>query len=408
MRIVSEDGLRRLLAARPATCPRVVSGGNFAVPWTLLRLVDEIPTYRLFMLNAPASLKLREGVIPETPFVGAGMRGHPDLAYLPCRLSLVPRLLERHTPPDIVLLNTSLPRNGTVSLGIEVNVLPAAIEAVRASGGLVVAQFNRAVPYTFGDAQIPLEDVDLAIEVDEPLGELPPCRPTDVHLAIAEQVAALVPEHATLQMGIGAVPDAVLTGLTSRKHLRIWTEMLSDGVLRLAKAGALDPDAVVTTSFVGGSAELYAWLDRNPKVYLARTEVTNNPSRIARRHGMTSVNSALQVDLFGQANASYIRGQVYSGFGGQTDFIVGALHATRGHAIIALPSWHERAGVSTIVPALTAPATSFQHSYVVTDQGTARIWGATQHEQATALIDHAAHPDAREHLRAEARALGLL
>ena len=122
---------------------------------------------------------------------------------------------------------------------------------------------------------------------------------------------------------------------------------------------------------------------------------------------MTSVNSALQVDLFGQANASYVHGRPYSGFGGQTDFIVGALHAHGGLSVIALPSWHARADVSTIVPALQMPATSFQQSYVVTDQGVARLWGASQHEQTHQLIEHTAHPAARDDLRAAAVELGL-
>ena len=122
---------------------------------------------------------------------------------------------------------------------------------------------------------------------------------------------------------------------------------------------------------------------------------------------MTSINAALEVDLYGQANASYVRGRIYSGFGGQSDFVVGALHAHHGQALIALPSWHQRAGVSTIVPTLSAPATSFQQTSVVTEQGVARLWGVSQHEQARRLIEYAAHPDVRDQLRTAARSLGL-
>ena len=162
---------------------------------------------------------------------------------------------------------------------------------------------------------------------------------------------------------------------------------------------------MLTTSFAFGTAELYEWLDGNPRVAFCRTERTNDPSLIARQPAMTSVNAALQVDLFAQANASYTRGHIYSGFGGQTDFVVGALHSPDGQAIIALPSWHDATSSSTIVPRLESPATSFQHSYVVTEHGRAAIWGLPQPAQAAELIDHAAAPAARDALHAQAREL---
>jgi acyl-CoA hydrolase len=140
---------------------------------------------------------------------------------------------------------------------------------------------------------------------------------------------------------------------------------------------------------------------------MLRTETVNDPAMIARQSRMTSVNTALQVDLSAQANASWVRGQVYSGFGGQTDFVVGALHSSAGQAIIALPSWHPKADVSTVVPRLTGPVTSFQHSYVVTEQGTAAIWGHDSSGQARQLIENAANPAARDELRKAASSLGL-
>jgi acyl-CoA hydrolase len=225
--------------------------------------------------------------------------------------------------------------------------------------------------------------------------------------AIGDRVAALVPDGATLQLGIGAVPDAVLAALKGRRGLSVWSEMFSDGVLGLASAGALDADQMVIASFAFGSAELYAWMDQNPGVRMMRTETTNDPARIARCSRMTSVNSALQVDLFAQANASHARGAIYSGFGGQTDFIVGALHSRGGEAIIALPSWHPKANVSTVVPRLAGPVTSFQHSFIVSDQGTAAVWGSDASAQAEAIINGVAHPSAREELRAAGRELGL-
>lgn len=408
MRVVSEQTLSKHLASLRSPTPRVVVGGNGATPWQALRLVDAaVPSYRLFVLNAGHGLPEREGVVHETPFIGPGMRGKPGLQYLPCRLSLVPALLRTTTPPDVVIVSTSPPRNGTVSLGVEVNILPAAIEAAHSRGGLVIAQVNRHMPYTYGDAVLDVDDVDVAIEVDEPLLEPAPRTTDEVSRRIAEHVAALIPQAATLQLGIGGVPDAVLVALLERRGLRIWSEMISDGVLALEREGALDPDVPLVTSFAVGSRDLYDWLDDNRRVVFARTERTNDPAVISRQPAMTSVNSALQVDLFGQANASYVHGRPYSGFGGQTDFIVGALHAHGGTSLIALPSWHARAGVSTIVPTLCEPATSFQQSYVVTDQGVARLWGASQHEQTRELIDNAAHPQARDTLREHAERLGL-
>ena len=169
---------------------------------------------------------------------------------------------------------------------------------------------------------------------------------------------------------------------------------------------ALDPDHPVTASFAFGGDELYDWLDRNPRVRMLRTEKTNAPGLIARHPRMTSINGALQVDLFAQANAARVRGMIYSGFGGQSDFVVGALHSPGGRAIIALPSWHPKAQVSTVAPRLAGPVTSFQHSFIVSEQGTAQVWGSDASTQAGQIIDRVAHPSVREELRAAARELG--
>jgi acyl-CoA hydrolase len=406
MKIVSPEALAAAFRALPAN-PRVVAGGNFATPWHVLAVLDSaLAEYHLFMLNAQADVPDREGVLLETPFVGPGMRGRDGFRYFPCRLSLVPALLTGTLPPDVVLIQTSVPGGGTVSLGTEVNVLPAAIGAAHARGGIVIAQVSPSVPYTYGDAVLSLDDIDYAIEVDTPLPS-PPSRPcTAASAVIGERVAALVGDAMTLQLGIGSVPDAVLSALTGRRGLMVWSEMFSDGVLDLAKAGALDPDRVITASFAFGSPELYDWMDRNPSLQMLRTEATNDPSQIARQPRMVSVNSALEVDLFAQANAARVGGMIYSGFGGQTDFVVGALHSPGGLAIIALPSWHPKADVSTVVPRLTGPVTSFQHSYFVSEQGTAAIWGHDASDQAEHIITQVAHPSVRDELRLAGRELG--
>src|SRR4051794_17765507 len=215
MRVVTPEVMARHLRAVPGTDPRIVTSGNHAVPWTLLERADQSwDRYRLFVLNAPVGVPDREGVTLETPFVGAGMRRRDALAYSPCRLSLVPSLLHRRTPPDVVALHVAPPRDEMLSLGVEVNILPAAIEAARSRGGLVVAQVNPQMPYTYGDALLHVDDVDLAIEGDQPLGEIPPQQPNPVQQVIGEHVAALVPDGATVQVGIGAIPDAALAALT--------------------------------------------------------------------------------------------------------------------------------------------------------------------------------------------------
>jgi acyl-CoA hydrolase len=310
-------------------------------------------------------------------------------------------------PPDLVVLHTTRPRAGRVSLGVEVNILPAAIEAARARGAKVVAQVNDRMPWTLGDAEVDVDQIDLLVEADEPMLTAPAPAVDDVSGAIGRLVAARVPDGATLQAGIGAVPDATLCGLCDRRGLKIWTEMFSDSALVLEQAGALDPTAPVQASFLFGSDELLEWVDGNPRVRMIRTETSNDPALIARNPSMVSVNTALQVDLFGQANASRVHSRIYSGFGGQTDFIVGALHSPGGQALIALRSWHPRADVSTIVPVVDEPVTSFQMTAVVTEHGVAEVFGLDQRHQAANIIEQAAHPRVREQLWEQAALLGL-
>lgn len=408
MRVVSVEQLKNVLASLPPN-PRIVASGNFATPKTLLSLADEcLPEFRLHMLNGQPGIPDREGITYETAFVGAGMRRHPRLNYIPTRLSLLPVLYRDHYRPDVVMLHASSPRFDTVSLGTEVNVLPSAIEAARARNGIVIAQSNVRMPYTYGDAQIYENEIDYLVEVDEPLAIKPPTDLDDTSRQIGSRIAALIEDNSTLQLGIGAVPDSVLAELGHRKGLRIWTEMFSDGVLDLHKGGALDDEILLTASFVFGSQELYDWLNLNRKVRMMRTERTNDPSQIARQAKMTSINGALEVDLFDQANASHVRGEIYSGFGGSTDFIVGSLHSRGGQSFMALPSWHPKANVSTIVPRLASNVTSFQHSYVATENGIADCFGHSQNDQARNLIEKAAHPSVREELRSKAAEFGLI
>ncbi len=406
MRIATAEEVTAALRALPGPEPRLVVSGNFATPTVLLDAAAEaLERCRLFVLNAQVTVGRSPGVVSETPFVGPGMRHDPNLDYLPMRLSLVPRLFDSLRPPDAVLVQTSPPHEGKVSLGIEVDIVPAAIERARARGGLVVAQLNRSMPYTFGDGELEVECIDLAVEADQPLVSPVLAPAGDGELRIGEHVASFADDGATLQLGIGQIPDVAARRLTGRRHLRIWSEMISDGVLALERAGAMDAGHPIQTSFLVGSPELYEWVHRNPRVRLTRTEIINDPARIAANPAMLSVNMAMQIDLFAQANASFVNGMVHSGFGGQPDFVAGALHSPGGHAIIALHSWHEKSDESTIVPVLSNPVTSYQHSAVVTEHGCARIFGRSERAQAELIIDHVADPRARDGLRVAAEGL---
>ena len=408
MQRVSTGELAKVLGSLPSGV-RVVASGNFATPKALLKLADEHQAeFRLFMLGAQVGIPDRDGVIFESPFLGPGMRHSPRLNYIPCRLSLVPVLLSQHYQPDVVLLHASAVRDGKVSLGVEVNILPAAIQAAKKNGGLVIVQSNPQMPYTFGDGEISVDDIDYLIEVDEELTEAPNIPLNDTSLEIGSQIASRVANGSTLQLGIGAIPNAVIDAMQNHQGLQIWTEMFSDGVLGLVRNGAIADESTLTASFLFGSKDLYEWVNLNERVHMRRTEITNDPGVISMQMQMTSINAALQVDLYDQANASFVNGQPYSGFGGSTDFIVGALHALGGASFMALPSWHGKSKSSNIVHRLSEAATSFQHSYVVTEQGVAECFGRSAIEQATNLIEKAAHPDARDYLRDEAAAAGLL
>ena len=411
--MTTSDSLSRALrglAARRDRPLRVVASGNAAVPWALLELLDaSVSRYELFILNAPHGIPFRPGVAHVTPFVGPGMRATPGLSYLPARLSHVPHMFTTHFVPDVVLVTTSEKVGDRWSLGAEVNILPAAIASCQAADGLVLAESRADVPYTYGDGDLLPEDLDGVLVAPPHHGRhthaaLPPTAEVG---RIGDLVAARVPSGATLQLGIGAIPDAVVPHLTQRRRLGLWSEMIADGILSLHGSGALDPGRELVASFAVGRPALMSWLHLNPQVRMLRTETVNNPGRIAANPQMTSINTALAVDLFDQANGSHVGSRLHSGFGGQCDFVVGAMDSVGGQAIMALRSWHPKADVSTIVGLLEGPVTSFQHSAVVTEHGTAEVSGWNAQAQARHLIESAAHPSVRRDLWEDAAALGL-
>ncbi|MGP0029260.1 MAG: acetyl-CoA hydrolase/transferase family protein [Acidimicrobiales bacterium] len=408
MQLLSFERIVGRLNQLPGPEPRVVVSGNFAAPAVLVRaLGDALERCRVFTLNAQPDWPQHAEFISETPFVGPGVRHDPMLDYLPMRLSLVPRLFDSVRPVDAVLLHTSVPHRGKVSLGIEVNILPAAVEHARARGALVVAQLNPQMPYTFGDSELPIDWIDCAIDGDQRLASQEDRAPDEREREIGTRIARFADDGTTLQLGIGLIPTVAATKMSHLRHLRAWSEMLSDGVLVLERSGSLDPDQLINTSFLMGSPELYAWADRNPRLRMSRTEIINDPARIASHPNMLSINAAMQIDLFAQANASFIEGVIHSGFGGQPDFVTGALHSPGGHAVVGLHAWHDKTDASAVLPILTNPVTSFQHSAIISEHGCADVFGRSQHAQARLIIEYVADPRARRHLFEAAARLGL-
>ena len=351
-------------------------------------------------------------------FVGANARaavadGRAD--YVPTFLSDVPRLFSSGAVPlDAVLLNVTPPdAHGFCSLGVSVE----AVHAARAAATVVIAQLNHAMPRTLGDGFIHVDDIDLAVEVDIPPYEHPVAPLGEVERRIGQYVAELVADGATIQLGIGAIPAATALALHGHRDLGVHTEMFTDSVVDLVEAGVItgrrkerNREKLVTT-FLMGTRRLYDFVADNPMVEMRPVDFTNDTSVIRMFSRMTAINSALEIDLTGQVVADSIGSRVYSGVGGQMDFIRGAALASEGRAIIALPATAAGGTVSRIVGSLTTGAgvvTTRAHARtVVTEFGVAELFGRSQRERAAALIG-IAHPDHRDQLRADARAIGLL
>jgi acyl-CoA hydrolase len=345
-------------------------------------------------------------------FVGANVRkaiqeGRGD--FIPVFLSEVPALFRKKLLPiDVALVQVSPPdRHGFCSLGVSVDASLAAVQSAKH----VIAQVNFRMPRTHGDGLIHVRDFDAMVMVDEALPEHHPARLTETELAIGRYCAELVEDRATIQMGIGAIPDAVLASLDNHKELGVHTEMFSDGLITLVEKGVVTnsckrvhPGKIVS-GFVMGSQRLYNFVDDNPQVVLLDIEYVNDTSVIRRNPKVTAINSAIEVDLTGQVCADSIGTLEYSGVGGQMDFIRGASLSEGGKPIIALPSVTSK-GESRITPYLKTGAgvvtTRANVHYVVTEYGVAHLYGKNLRQRAKELIN-IAHPHHREALEAEAR-----
>jgi acyl-CoA hydrolase len=404
------------------TVSHVLSGMNVfihgaaATPTPLLdalakRDVENVTTFHLH-LDGPVAIadpSLQERFRPTSLFIGANMReavnqGRAD--FVPVFLSDIPALFSSgRIPLDVAMLQLSPPdKHGFCTLGTSADCAVAAARSAR----IRIAEINEQMPRTHGNTLVPMSRVSAFAAGDRPLHEHLPATPTAVDDAIGEHVAALVPDRATLQMGIGAIPDAALRRLFDKHDLGVHTEMFSDGIVDLVRAGVITnrfkkvhPNRIVT-SFVNGTRRLYDFVDDNPFVEFHPCDHTNDTARIRKNDFVVAINSALEVDLSGQVVADSIGHRIYSGIGGQMDFIRGAALSRGGKPIIALPSTAARGTLSRIVASLKPGAgvvTTRGHvHWVVTEYGAVNLFGLSLRRRGEALIG-IAHPDFRAELR---------
>ena len=401
---------------------RVFIGSGAAEPQLLVKalakrgpeLSDTQITHILTLGVAPyADPKLEDGFRHNALFIGPNVReavaeGRAD--FTPVFLSEVPRLF-RHgkMPIDVALIQVAPPdEHGYCSYGVSVDVTKAAAE----SAAYVIAEVNPNMPRTLGDCFIHINSIDELVPSDMPILEAPAGQVDDIAKQIGQHIADLIQDGSTLQLGIGTIPDAVLSCLGDKKDLGIHSEMISDGVIDLVEKGVINGSrknihtGKIVASFAIGTRRLYDFIDNNPMCEFHPSEFTNDPFRIAENDRVVAINSALQVDLTGQVCADSLGTYFYSGIGGQVDFIRGASRSHQGRPIIALPSTAGGGEVSRIVPTLTPGAgvvtSRGDVHYVVTEYGIADLHGKTIRERAMALI-HIAHPEHREQLMEEAR-----
>ncbi len=344
-------------------------------------------------------------------FVGGNIRaavkdGRAD--YIPVFLSEIPALFRKNVLPlDVALIHTSLPdKHGFCSLGVSVDIARAAVDTAK----YVIAQVNPKMPRTLGDALVHVDEIDAFVDVDDFLLEATPAKITAIDRKIGGYIAEMIDDGATLQMGIGSIPNAVLASLGNHKHLGIHTEMFSDGLIDLVESGVVTGErkikhpGKIVSGFVMGTQRLYDFIDDNPQVLMLDIAYVNDTSVIRRNPKVTAINSAIEVDLTGQICADSIGPYQYSGVGGQMDFIRGASLSEGGKPIIALPSTTSK-GDSKIVPFLNEGAgvvTTRAHvHYIVTEYGVANLYGKNLRQRATELI-RIAHPDHRDTLERSA------
>jgi acyl-CoA hydrolase len=406
---------------------RVYISGNAATPYTLMKalaarkeeLQDVELVHVLLLGEDPLSAPEMEGHFRHNSlFVGPADRkaineGRAD--YVPIFLHQIPNLfMSEQMPLDVAMLHMSPPdEHGFMSYGVEVMASKAASEKAK----IVIAQVNDKMPRLLGDSFIHVSRVDQVVEISEDLPELEKKPFSEVEEKIGSSIAELIEDGATLQLGIGGIPDAVLAALKNRRDLGVHTEMVSDGVIDAIEAGIITgakknfhPGKIILT-FMLGSKKIYEFSHNNPIFEAHPTDYTNHPFNVAQNDNMVAINSAIEVDITGQICSDSIGTYIYSGFGGQVDFIRGAAHSKGGKPIIALPSTAKGGKMSRIVPFLKKGAgvvtTRADVKYVVTEYGVAYLHGKNLQERTKALIS-IAHPDFRDDLLKAAQERHLL
>ena len=427
-----EDYKKKLVTAEEAVAEiksqnRVYISGNSATPYVLMKALatrkQELQgvelVHVLLMGEDPMSDPEMEGHFRHNSlFVGPADRkaineGRAD--YVPIFLHQIPNLFHSGLMPiDVAIMHLSPPdQHGFMSYGAEVLASKAAAENAK----VVIAQVNEKMPRILGDSFIHVSRVHKIVEISQDLPELGKKPFSQVEQKIGGSIAALIEDGATLQLGIGGIPDAVLAALKDRRDLGVHTEMVSDGVIEAIEAGVITgskknfhPGKIILT-FMLGSKKIYDFAHNNPIFEAHPTDYTNHPFNVAQNDNMVAINSAIEVDITGQVCSDSIGSYIYSGFGGQVDFIRGAAHSKGGKPIIALPSTAKNGEMSRIVPFLKKGAgvvtTRADVTYVVTEFGTAYLHGKNLKERTEALIN-IAHPDFRDDLIKEARKRNLL
>lgn len=405
---------------------RVFTSGNVATPRLLFRALikrkhelEGVQLVHLLLMGDEFSTPGLDAHFRHNAlFVGPGDRhavnaGKAD--YTPIFLSEIPALFSTGTLPlDVALLQVSPPdEHGFMSLGVEVLASPAAAKAAPT----VIVQVNDQMPRVLGDSFIHVSHVHAVVECSELLPEFACGEFGNVERQIGAHIADLIPDGATLQLGIGTIPDAVLASLTNKRDLGIHTEMISDGVMQAMEAGVITGtqkslhSGKAIATLILGSQKLYRFVDNNPAFELHPSSYTNDPFVIAQNDNLIAINSALEIDLTGQVCADSIGTAIYSGFGGQLDFIRGAARARGGKPIIALPAAARGGELSRIVPTLKPGAgvvtTRGDVHFVVTEFGVAQLYGKSLRQRARALID-IAHPQFRDALTQAAKERHLL
>ncbi len=403
--------------------------GNCSVPQKLLgALVDRARAddVRGVTIHQILTIGDADYVAPEmagkirvnTMFISANVRGavHEGRAdFTPVFLNEVPKLFkQRIIPLDVALVHLSPPdEHGFCSYGVEVGLTKPAAESAR----IIIAEVNEQMPRTLGNSFIHVSKLTHIVPVNYPIVEMPQGAPGDLEKAIGSHVAEMIPDGATLQLGIGSIPDGVLYFLRDKRDLGVHTEMFSDGLVDLVEMGVvtnerktLHPGKIIA-GFILGTQRLYDFVDDNAMVEFHPQDYVNDPFVIAQNDNMIAINSAIEVDLTGQVCADSIGPKLYSGVGGQVDFVRGATRSKGGKPIIALPSTAKGGAVSRITPMLKQGAgvvtTRNDVHYVVTEFGVADLYGKTIRQRVEALIG-IAHPDFRADLRTQARKLGYI